>query len=756
MSALKILIRGTVQGVGFRPTVFRVAVSLGLRGYVLNKGSNVEIWVEGEKASEFIDALLDALPPIARVDEIMASEVAERHYKDFKIVSSGEGERTSFTPPDTAICEDCLRELFDPSDRRYLYPFINCAVCGARFSLIENVPYDRERTAMRYFDMCDECRHEYENPADRRFHAETTSCPKCGPKYTLYDEKGEILEEREPIKAFASLIDEGCVGIAKSWGGMHVICNLESIKRLREMYKRPYKPFAVMFRDLKAVQEYAIMDEEEEKMLTSPQRPIVLLSKRHLRHLDPILEDISPGLGNIGAYLPYSGFHHVFFHFSQEDAVVMTSANIPGEPMVIRNEDAFSLKADCFLLHNLEIVNRVDDSVVRLYKGRRFFLRKSRGFVPNAIKVGYKSNILSLGAGENVSVCISKGGNLYQSQYIGNSFYYGTMRFLEDSINRLMSFLGMRMEEIDAIAVDLHPRYPTRMYGKELSSQFGIELIEIQHHWAHSAALMLDNCVEEAVVLTLDGTGYGTDGTAWGGEVLKSSFYDFERVCSLEALPLLGGDAAIKDPRRLVFAIFTLLGRDAPYFEREKDILAAMLNKSPKTSSFGRVLDALSCFLGICERMTYDGEPAMKLEKYLERGLELAKSGKEYEFNTEVRQLQGRKVVRTLPLFEQLAELCERGLLRSEREKAAISFSFVKAILEEMVEIASEHASQHIGITGGVSYDVPIVSIVENATQRRGLRLLTHNSIPNGDGGISAGQNVIAAHLLSAARKKVK
>jgi hydrogenase maturation protein HypF len=740
---MKIFIRGTVQGVGFRPTVYRVAKSLGLRGYVLNKGSNVEIGIkEDDKVEEFLNSLLKKLPSLATIDKIERKEEPIVGYEDFKIINSSEGKKTSVTPVDTAICEECVRELFDDANRRYLYPFINCTSCGARFSVIDNVPYDRANTSMRDFTMCKECFAEYRNPMDRRFHAQTTSCPDCGPKYTLYakDEGGEVIEEnKNQIETFARLIDEGAIGIAKSWGGMHLICTFEQATRVRELYGRPAKPFAVMFRDLSAIAKYVALDSDEEKLLTSPQRPIMLLDKN-----SDVLGDISPGLGSVGVYLPYSGFHYVLFRYLNAEGIIMTSANISGEPMAISNEEAFNLNADYFLLHNRRIENRIDDSVVRCYEGRKFFLRKSRGFVPTAIKVPYNDRILSLGAMENVSLSISKEGNIYTSQYIGNTFHYPTLEFLASIREQMMRVLGLSMDEIDAIGVDMHPRYPTKRLGKKLSEEFSVELVEVQHHWAHAASLMLDAGVDEVVALTLDGTGYGTDSKAWGGEILHSRYSRFERVGSLEEIPLIGGDAAIKDPRRSVFAIFSLLGRGAPYFEdKEAEVMEKLLTKAPRTSSFGRVLDALSCYLNICQRMTYDGEPAMKLERYLAQG------ERKYEFETVVESTD-RKIVMTLPLFDQLAD-CGTVRTETEKKKADIAYSFVFALVKEMVEIAAEACAgagiSCIGITGGVSYDLPIVRMAEALVKEKGLMFLTHDKIPNGDEGISIGQNVIVGHL---------
>ncbi len=738
---MKIFIKGTVQGVGFRPTVYRVAKSMGLSGYVLNKGSNVEIGIkEDEKADEFLNSLTKGLPVLASIDEIAIKYEPIRGYADFTILNSSEGIKTSVTPVDTAICEECVRELFDAGNRRYLYPFINCTSCGARFSVIENVPYDRSNTSMRVFKMCEACFAEYTNPMDRRFHAQTTSCTECGPEYTLYGKDKEMNDigwGKAPLKTFASLIDEGAIGIAKSWGGMHILSKFEEANRMRHLYGRQAKPFAVMFRDLSTIKSYADLDATAEKLLTSPQRPIVLLDKTAVD-----LSDISPGLDSVGVYLPYSGLHHILFHYLNAEGLIMTSANIPGEPMVIRNEDAFLLNADYFLLHNREIVNRIDDSVIRCYNGQKLFLRKSRGFVPTAINIPYTDRVLSLGAGENVSFSISKGASLYTSQYIGNTVHYPTLEFLTSSMEQMMQVLGLSMNELDAIGVDMHPRYTTRRYGKEQSEEYSIELIEVQHHWAHAASLMLDTGVDEVVALALDGTGYGTDGKAWGGEILSTNYYSFDRVASLEEIPLIGGDAAIKDTRRILFAILSLLNREVRFYsDKETEVLEKLIKRAPTTSSFGRVLDALSCYLGICQKMTYDGEPAMKLERYLAQG------EPNYEFETEVED-KGRKIVRTLPLFDQLAEY---GAINTEKKKADIAYSFVLALIKELVEIAADACSRNgissIGITGGVSYDLPIVKMAEALVKNKGLMFLTHGTIPNGDGGISIGQNVIIGHI---------
>ncbi|MCK4444125.1 MAG: carbamoyltransferase HypF, partial [Thermoplasmata archaeon] len=523
---------GVVQGVGFRPTVYRIASSMDLKGYVKNKGSYVEVCVDRDEES-FVDRLKDELPVLGRIDRIETVESdCHKEYDSFLILSSEEGRRDPSIPPDVATCDNCREEIFDPDDRRYMYPFTNCTDCGARYSLIEDFPYDRKHTSMDDFPLCEICSQEYGEPGDRRFHAQTISCYDDGPRYVLYDGKGEAVDETNPVARFAKEIDSGGIGVAKSWGGMHIVCKLDAIPRFREWYGRPYKPFAVMVRDIETARKYAHVGDHEEDLLTSFQAPIVLLQKKH-GQFDEILDHVSPGLGNIGLYLPYTAIQHILFHNVKSDSLVMTSANLPDEPMLIRNEDAFSLGLDLYLLHNRRIVSRVDDSVLVPFEGKKFFIRKSRGFVPNLLNVYHDLNILSIGAEENVTVSISKDGKVVTSQYIGNTTRYEVQNFMMDSIDRLLDLFGVN--EIDAVAIDLHPQYSTRRVGEELAERFDVDTIEIQHHWAHASSLMVDNDREDPMIaLSVDGVGYGLDGKIWGGEILHSQLDSFRRLGHLE------------------------------------------------------------------------------------------------------------------------------------------------------------------------------------------------------------------------------
>ena len=728
---MKLIFKGVVQGVGFRPTVFRVATRLGLKGYVLNTGSEVEVVVD-RNVDWFIDELKKELPRIAHITEII-KEPEKRSFADFRILHSKKGEKRSQIPPDIATCDDCRAELFDPANRRFLFPFTNCTVCGARFSLITDVPYDRERTSMEKFPLCADCSREYKDPHNRRYHAQTISCPRCGPRYRLYDRNNKEVRSREPIQRFAQYLDQGKIGVIKSWGGMHLCCILGELPRFRAWYKRPQKSFAVMVRDMKTAEAFGDIAAEECALLLSDKRPIVLVKKKKA-------ELVSPGLDTIGIYLPYTGLHHVLFSFLSADALVMTSANIPGEPMLLGNDEVFSLKADYYLLHNRDIPNRIDDSVVRTWNGNTFFLRKSRGFVPDALPVLYDARVVSVGAGENICGALSTDRKIYCTQYIGNAKYYGTVQFLEESLRHLMN-LFLKDERLHAVAMDRHPRYESRAVGKTIAAEHHIPVLEVQHHWAHAASLLVDRQVDRSVVLALDGLGYGEDGRFWGGEVLEVSLDAYTRVGHLGYLPLLGGDQATRDPRRLVYTLFGRSGKEQFFTSDETEILEKLVKDAPLSSSMGRYLDALACYLGICTTRTYSGEPAMKLERYLARG------SPRFPLQAPVKD----NVIDVQDVFRQLDEQLRRPF--SESTKADAAVSLVQALMDALVDIAVSHARQAgvttIGLTGGVSYNVPITNMVARKVQKARFELLVHRNVPNGDGGIAVGQNAIAGNRCS-------
>ncbi|MFP4000558.1 MAG: carbamoyltransferase HypF [Thermoplasmata archaeon] len=720
---MKLILKGTVQGVGFRPTVYRVAKALGLNGYVKNMGGEVEVVIDSD-GEKFLNELKKSLPPLAKIEEIEKRE-KEVSADRFEIVESTSGKKESSTiPVDTALCEDCLEEMKREDDRREGYAFTNCTNCGARYSAIYSLPYDREKTTMREFPMCEECQVEYEAPMDRRFHAQTISCPDCGPEYTLYDKNKEKIGG---ISEFVGLIEEGEIGIAKSWGGMHIVCKLEEIPRLRKKYGRPEKPFAIMVPDIQTAEKYAEIDRKD--LFQGPRRPIMVFKKKDLD--SEILDYVAPDLPTVGIMLPYTGFHHLLFEKSDLEAVVMTSANPPGEPMVIKDDQAFELPFDYFLLHNRKIANRVDDSLVRTHGEDALIIRRSRGYVPSPLDF-VDANVMAAGADKDGCLALSTDELLYASQYLGDLKSYSATKFYERTADHLMSLLGI--DKINSVAVDLHPKYQSRKLGLNFADRFDADIHEVQHHWAHGASLLLEHDIEEIITIAVDGTGYGEDGNSWGGEILRCDKKGYDRLYHLENFPLLGGEKAVKEPKRLVYAIQKKKGLNGDYFDQEKkDIFNKMMDDAVKTSSFGRLLDAVSCGLEVCKDRTYEGEPAMKLEKQLIKG----KDVKDYDV-----KIEGDEIKSLDPFLNMLDD-------DISRENRALSY--VKAVSETLAEAALQSCEgegvKNIGISGGVSYNRPIAKTIETYLKDRGCELLTHEKIPNGDMGIPFGQAVIASSL---------
>ena len=716
---MRIVIEGTVQGVGFRPTVQRVASALGLRGRVWNDGSKVMIDVND--AESLKEGLLKSLPPLAKIDSIEISEHPMPECEGFSIVPSDHKSAGVSIPTDTAVCDECLKEMRSDGRRRG-YAFTTCTNCGARFTLLSSLPYDRDNTAMKDFPMCRSCGSEYRDVTDRRFHHQTVCCPECGPKYRLLDKDGNEMDG-DPIPRFAEMIDSGSVGIAKSWGGMHICSVLDNIDHVRKWYGREQKPFAIMVKDLEAAERYVRLTEKEKELLLSPNRPIVLADKVS----EDVCRNIAPGLDNIGIFLPYTGMQHLLFDCLEHDALIMTSANTPGEPMILNDTDVMELGADIYLLHNQRIINRADDSVVRAYKGNTQFIRKSRGFIPSYIPVHLKGCTVGIGAQENLTGTVAFNGRLYSTQHIGNGEGIGVADYLRTATDSFISLFGCRP---DTIAMDLHPGYVNRRYGKELSERYGAELIEVQHHWAHAASLMAEEDAEECVVLAVDGTGHGDDGQAWGGEVMYADLEGYDRIAHLEYIPLIGGERALHDIRRLKFAVDCMNGIDTGIVnEKDAEIMRKIMRNSVMTSSLGRLLDIVSFTTGICSYRTYDGEPAMKCEPLLARGHMIE------GFDTET--VNG--VVRTAHLFKDIPK---------DARKEDVAYSIIKTVVNEMANDACDDAIKRgiktVGLTGGVSYNGPICRMVEEAVTERGLGFRTHDKVPNGDGGISVGQAYIA------------
>ena len=640
--------------------------------------------------------------------------------KGFRIDDSQQMGEGASIPADSAICDDCLKEMLSQG-RRYRYPFTTCTNCGPRFTLLKGMPYDRPLTSMDAFPLCPDCLGEFKDPKDRRFHHQTICCPKCGPRYRLEDGKG-ILDVKNPIQTLAKELDKGRIAVVKGWGGMHICCTLDRLGKMREWYGRKEKPFAIMARDLESLRKYGEPTEFEERLLESPNRPIVLIRKKE----SDLTELASPGLDNIGMFLPYTGMHHLLFSYLENDALVMTSANVPGEPMIVDDARVKELGADLYLLHDQPILNRADDTVVRTIGSNTQYIRRSRGSVPFHLPIDSKGCAIGLGPQENLTASVAFDGNIWPTQYIGNGEKIGVPEYLEEAVRTQLGFLNCRPS---MFAIDLHPGYSNRPLAKLLSQEYGAELMEVQHHWAHAASLMVDNHADACVALTLDGTGHGDDGTAWGGEVLQADFDSYKRVAHLETIPLLGSERALYDLRRLRFAIDEMNGEENHDFtDSESFVLKKLMSNSVRTSSFGRILDALSYSLNVCKQRTYDGEPAMKLEPLLARG-KLVEG-----FETET--VNG--TVMTAHLFHGTNE-----------KKEDVAYSVVYNIMKELVQSASETADsagiKYLGLTGGVSYNSTITKMFMDLVSGTDHPFIIHNDVPNGDGGVSIGQAAIAA-----------
>lgn len=751
-----ITVGGVVQGVGFRPFVFRKAVLHSLVGGVRNRGDGlVEIVVQGEEAEvrSFLEELRSGKPPLARYDtfEVRFGEDTAR-LDGFAILESSREKEShgSTIPPDVGICEDCLGEVRDRANRRYGYFFTTCTNCGPRFSIIRGLPYDRRSTTMQEFGLCQSCRREYETPADRRFHAETIACQECGPEVFLADRRGRRIQSDEPIRVAGRGLNEGKLVAVKGIGGFHIACsvrNSEALGRLRKVKHRSQKPFAVMAADIESVMKFAYVSEKEREALTSPERPIVLLTKRGS---DDLSEQVSPGLSNVGVMLPYTALHFLLFDSVREAALVMTSANPPGEPLVKDNSEATKAlggTVDYFLMNNREIANRCDDSVIRVNDGVVLQIRRSRGFAPSTIKLKTetKGRVLALGAEFMDTACLLHDRDAFLTQHIGDLESLENYLFLKDSVRHLLDLTNIKP---DVIACDLHPTMNTSRLARRMGEELGIEAVQVQHHHAHAASVAAEEGLDSLVAVTCDGFGYGSDGSAWGGEVLLVEGGRFRRAASLEPQPLAGGDAAVLFPLRMAAGIlsksmdvqeFVMNGSDSlPHGEREAEAVLAQLQgrRYPTTTSAGRVLDAASYVLGLCKERTYEGEPAMKLES-------AARSGKDVlGMEPEIRN--GELVTTDLiaELFEQKARLAQPDLAYSAEEYLA------KGLAEMALDCAETSGVAEIGFTGGVAYNAHISRVIRGLVEKHSLNFHINRRVPCGDGGISFGQAYVASLRL--------
>ncbi|MBR2556865.1 MAG: carbamoyltransferase HypF [Methanobrevibacter sp.] len=743
MTAKKILTQGIVQGVGFRPYIYRLASELNLKGYVRNLGNVVEIILEGENIDSFIERLPKELPPIAKITDIKVEDIGKRDYSDFTIIESSDSySGISVIPPDIAICDACLSEIRNPKDRRYKYPFNACTDCGPRFTVIESVPYDRDKTSMDEFPLCDNCMEEYTEPLNRRYHGEAICCSDCGPQMEIYD-KNSLIECENPIKKGAEILKDGKILAIKGIGGTHLVVdayNDEAITELRTRLNRPNQAFAVMSKDLKSVQNYAQLSEKEIKTITSNKRPIVILKKNDDY---PFPDSLSPGLHNIGVMLPYSPMHYLLFDEGDIDTYVMTSANIPGEPMMIKNEEIISGISDYSLVHNRQILNRCDDSVIRFRNNELSFIRRSRGYTPEPYTINYDVNdlnVLALGPELDVTFSIAKNDIAYPSQHIGNTNKPKTLNFLKEAIENMEKIT--KINEFDIIACDMHPHFFTTRLAHELGEKYGAKVLPVQHHHAHSVALANDSAIDEMIVIAADGVGYGSDKTSWGGEILYTDIKSFERLGSLESQLMPGGDVATRYPARMLASILKdpeLIKPYSNYFKygeiEIKNIfkqIEAGINVG-KTTSTGRVLDSMAVALEICHERTYEGECSMKLESsayYSTKDLEIPVIIEDNQLNTtEIL----REVVRLYQNGEKKADVASAG-------QTAVA----SGLSQLAIKAADSKKLADIGATGGVFYNEAITNTVKNYIENNDYNFIQHKNTCAGDGSVSLGQAIVA------------
>jgi len=750
----EIQIAGIVQGVGFRPYVHRLATDRNLGGNISNTPAGVTIEIQGppDLVEDFVSRLPEEAPALAQITNVLVREMACKPDRCFEILPSHTGEHASaLISPDVAVCDDCLRELFDPQDRRYLYPFINCTNCGPRFTIVREVPYDRPRTSMSVFSMCDKCRAEYEDPQNRRFHAQPNACWECGPQLELWNAHGLPMNAPDPIEAAVERLRAGEILAVKGLGGFHFAVdatNSAAVERLRQRKRRVVKPFAVMVSDLEAAGRFCEIDSDSRRLLSSRQRPIVLLPKAKGT---AISETVAPNQRDLGLFLPYTPLHHLLFAAGEFTALVMTSGNLSEEPIAIDNREAVDRLgsiADFFLVHDREILLRCDDSVVRLSAGRPRQIRRSRGYVPAPVRLHKElPQILAVGGELKNTICLTRRNLAFLSQHIGDLENIESFDFFCDAVTYLSRILEI---EPEVIAHDLHPDY---LSTKWALTQKGVRLIGVQHHHAHVAACMAENRIDGPVIgLALDGTGYGTDGQIWGGEALIAGYASFERAAHFDYAPLPGGAAAIREPWRMAVSYLAqtfgedFLGLDIPFVQKldhgKAELILRMMAQrvnSPLTSSCGRLFDAVAALIGIRLEVSFEAQAAIELEM-------AARSSSEtdaYPFT--IHREDGRWQIDPSPLFGAIVEDLRRKVCTE-----TISRRFHNGLVETLVRLAcmlrQESSINRICLSGGTFNNLLVFEHLIRKLESRGFEVFTHSEVPTGDGGLSLGQALVAAH----------
>ena len=757
-SRIRVEITGIVQGVGFRPFVFRLAGKHGISGWVRNTPAGVVL--EGEGTANALAAFLQGLeqetPPLAVISSIRSTPLPPVGDTGFQILPSEAGENLIQIAPDGDVCGDCLEELFAPADRRYLYPFINCTNCGPRYSIITGIPYDRPLTTMARFTMCDACRTEYEDPANRRFHAQPIACPDCGPHLRLVDGTGRPLASSgaSALDTVVAMLRAGKILAIKGLGGYHLAAdpfNDGTVEELRRRKNRDEKPFALMAPTVEAVRRLAECDRLEERLLEGVERPIVLLRKREDAAVSPI---VAPANGYLGMMLPSTPLHHLLLR-DTFDALIMTSGNRADEPILYRDEEALrSLAdiADAFLTHDREIFSRSDDSVIRVFQGNPLFLRRSRGYVPRAVTLpAAQGKILALGGELKSAICLTRGDRAFLSQHIGDLKNSATYRSLVETAAHLAGILEIAPE---AVAHDLHPDYLSTVFAGE---QGPVRKIPVQHHHAHMASCMAENRLEcEVIGVIFDGAGFGPDGGIWGGEFLLGSYGYCRRQGHFREVPMPGGDAASREPYRMALAYLfdiypdTVFDLPLPCLEKittgERKLFRSMLAKginSPLTSSCGRLFDAAAALMGLRFVNTYEGQGAIELEGVAERGASswnypyaVSCTGAGCCFNVDFR------LTIDAILADLAAEVSRPVMARRFHDTLAA------AAADACIRIRRDSGTSRVVLSGGVFQNKLLTERLHNLLIEQGFQVYTHRLVPPNDGGLALGQAVIAGWML--------
>jgi len=778
MKRLHIKVKGVVQGVGFRPFVYNLAKTLNLNGFVTNTSKGVTIEIEGERVGEFLRKLQNEPPPLAKIYSIDTQELPLNNYQTFEIIESIDDAGFTHVSEDVSICEDCLRELFTPSDRRYLYPFINCTNCGPRYTITIKVPYDRPNTTMAVFKMCPECMKEYKDPSNRRFHAQPNACPVCGPQVSLLIKTDEGLKEIEnPIREAIRLIKEGKILAIRGLGGFHLCCdakNPEAIENLRKRKKRSNKPFALMAAEIESVEKFCFLSETERKILTSSIRPIVLLRKKP----DCILPEVlAPNNSHLGFMLPYTPLHYLLFYYPEEkiprrflpcndrkipnfEALVMTSGNISEEPIITKNEESLEKLgsvADAFLLHNREIFMRVDDSVVRELEGKNYFIRRARGFVPKAIALQEElPEVLGAGADLKNTFTLIKSNYAIMSQHIGDMENLETLEFYEEVLNNLKSVY--RIEPV-ALGHDLHPMYFSTQWAKEHAEKKGIPAFALQHHYCHIASLMVEHGINEVFGIAFDGTGYGIDGTIWGSEFLYCTVNYFKRIAHLKPMRLPGGENAIKECLRMALSLIDdVFGEDMDLIKKlplansvEENKIKQILkikklsSFSPLSSGMGRLFDGVSSLIGLCHYNTFEAEAAIALESLINKSMEFSEKDC-YSFDLIISSLDKPVIIDYKPMIKEIVDETLKGKI------SFISWKFHNTIIKIILELTQYFREKigfdSAGLSGGVFQNAYLIRETIKALRKIGIKPLYHMNVPSNDACISLGQAYIVGKRL--------